>query len=166
MEAHRVVRRQGSHIFLTIGSQMAVRLSDLSAGRPLPPQEDSWCSYLLLLLGLFHQHDKLPPSLCASAQTNCTLWHLRCTMYVRSVRKYRITWRSGNTPDSFGGFSVRISDGIPAFLVRRFRGFPQSLEKYARTVSRLRHDGFLPNPYSSTILSINGTSPVTDSVAK
>jgi hypothetical protein len=36
MEAHRVVRRRGSHIFLAIGSQMAVR-SALRAGRPLPP---------------------------------------------------------------------------------------------------------------------------------
>jgi hypothetical protein len=37
MEAHRVVRRRGSHIFYTIGSQMAVRLSALRAGRHLPP---------------------------------------------------------------------------------------------------------------------------------
>jgi hypothetical protein len=31
------VRRRGFHIFYIIGSQMAVRLSALSAGRPLPP---------------------------------------------------------------------------------------------------------------------------------
>jgi hypothetical protein len=37
MEAHRVVRRRGSHIFETIGSQMAVRLSALSSLFPLPP---------------------------------------------------------------------------------------------------------------------------------
>jgi hypothetical protein len=37
MEAHRVVRRRGSHVFQTIGSQMAVRLPALRAGRPLPP---------------------------------------------------------------------------------------------------------------------------------
>jgi hypothetical protein len=37
MEAHSVVRRQGFHIFWTIGSHMAVRLSALRAGRPLPP---------------------------------------------------------------------------------------------------------------------------------
>jgi hypothetical protein len=37
MEAHRVVRRRGSHIFYTIGSQMAVSLPALRAGRPLPP---------------------------------------------------------------------------------------------------------------------------------
>jgi hypothetical protein len=37
MKAHRVVRRRGSHIFYTIGSQMAVRLSAPRAGRPLPP---------------------------------------------------------------------------------------------------------------------------------
>jgi hypothetical protein len=36
-EAHRVVRRQGSHIFQAVGTQMAVRLSALRAGRPLPP---------------------------------------------------------------------------------------------------------------------------------
>jgi hypothetical protein len=36
MEAHRVVRRRGSHIFQTSGSQMAVRLLALRAGRPLP----------------------------------------------------------------------------------------------------------------------------------
>jgi hypothetical protein len=38
---HRVVRRRGSHIFYTIGSQMAVRLSALRTGRPLPPREIS-----------------------------------------------------------------------------------------------------------------------------
>jgi hypothetical protein len=32
-----VVRRRGSHIFYTIGLQMAVRLSASRAGRPLPP---------------------------------------------------------------------------------------------------------------------------------
>jgi hypothetical protein len=31
------VRRRGSHTFQTIGSQMAVRLSALRVGRPLPP---------------------------------------------------------------------------------------------------------------------------------
>jgi hypothetical protein len=36
--AHRVVRRRGSHILLTIGSQMAVRLSALRAGCPLPSE--------------------------------------------------------------------------------------------------------------------------------
>jgi hypothetical protein len=34
---HRVARRRGSHIFLTVSSQMAVRLSNLRAGRPLHP---------------------------------------------------------------------------------------------------------------------------------
>jgi hypothetical protein len=38
VETHRVVRRRGSHIFKTVGSQMAVRLSALRAGRPLPPR--------------------------------------------------------------------------------------------------------------------------------
>jgi hypothetical protein len=37
VDAHRVVRRRCSHIFWTIGSQIAVRLSALRAGRPLPP---------------------------------------------------------------------------------------------------------------------------------
>jgi hypothetical protein len=37
MEAHRVVRHRDSHIFYTIGSQMAVRLSALRAGCPLHP---------------------------------------------------------------------------------------------------------------------------------
>jgi hypothetical protein len=37
VEAHRVVRRPDSHIFYTLGSQMAVRLSALRARRPLPP---------------------------------------------------------------------------------------------------------------------------------
>jgi hypothetical protein len=36
VEAHKVVRRRGSHIFYTIGSQMAVRLLALRAGSPLP----------------------------------------------------------------------------------------------------------------------------------
>jgi hypothetical protein len=39
MEAHRVVRGWGSHTFYTIGSQTAVRLSALRAGRPLPPRK-------------------------------------------------------------------------------------------------------------------------------
>jgi hypothetical protein len=46
MDAYRVVRRRGFHISLTIGSQMAMRLSALR----LPPfvlQEDS--RYLFLL---------------------------------------------------------------------------------------------------------------------
>jgi hypothetical protein len=37
METHRAVRRRGSYIFYTIGPQMAVRLSALRPGRPLPP---------------------------------------------------------------------------------------------------------------------------------
>jgi hypothetical protein len=37
LEAHRIVKRQGSHIFFTVGSQMAVRLSALHASRPLFP---------------------------------------------------------------------------------------------------------------------------------
>jgi hypothetical protein len=37
VQAHRVVRGRGSHIFWTIDSQMAVRLPALSAGRPLSP---------------------------------------------------------------------------------------------------------------------------------
>jgi hypothetical protein len=37
-EAHRVVRRRGSHIFYTLDSQMAVRLSALIAGRDLRPR--------------------------------------------------------------------------------------------------------------------------------
>jgi hypothetical protein len=37
VEDHRVVRLRGFHIFWTIGSQMAVRLSALRACRPLPP---------------------------------------------------------------------------------------------------------------------------------
>jgi hypothetical protein len=37
VETHRVVRRRGSHILQTIGSQTAVRLSVLRAGRPLHP---------------------------------------------------------------------------------------------------------------------------------
>jgi hypothetical protein len=37
VETHRVVRRRGSYIFYAVGSQMAVRLSALPSGRPLPP---------------------------------------------------------------------------------------------------------------------------------
>jgi hypothetical protein len=38
VEAHRVVTRRGFHIFYKIDSQMAVRLSALRAGHPLPPR--------------------------------------------------------------------------------------------------------------------------------
>jgi hypothetical protein len=37
VKAHRVGKSPRSHILQTIGSQMAVRLSALRAGRPLPP---------------------------------------------------------------------------------------------------------------------------------
>jgi hypothetical protein len=37
VKAYRSVRDRGYHIFLTIGSQMAVRLSALRGGRHLPP---------------------------------------------------------------------------------------------------------------------------------
>jgi hypothetical protein len=37
VEALRVARGCGSHIFQTIGSQIAAKLSDLRAGRFLPP---------------------------------------------------------------------------------------------------------------------------------
>jgi hypothetical protein len=43
----KVVRRPGSHIFYTIGSQIGARLSALLAGNPLTLQEDSWYSFLL-----------------------------------------------------------------------------------------------------------------------
>jgi hypothetical protein len=39
VEAHRVVRRRGSHIFQQIGSEIALRLSALRTGRPLPPRK-------------------------------------------------------------------------------------------------------------------------------
>jgi hypothetical protein len=38
METHRVVRHHGSHIFQTIGSQMAVMLSALHVNHPSPPE--------------------------------------------------------------------------------------------------------------------------------
>jgi hypothetical protein len=37
VKAHRFVRRRGSHIFVTIGSQMVMRLSALRPGSPVPP---------------------------------------------------------------------------------------------------------------------------------
>jgi hypothetical protein len=45
IETHRVVGHRSSQIFYTIGSQMVVRLSALSAGRPLPPRR-----FLLLII--------------------------------------------------------------------------------------------------------------------
>jgi hypothetical protein len=47
VEAHRVVTRRGSYICYTIGSQIAVSLSALRAGRPLSAQEDTWYSFVL-----------------------------------------------------------------------------------------------------------------------
>jgi hypothetical protein len=52
MKAHRVVRRRGSDIFYTIGSQMAVRFSAPRSGRLYPSQEDS-CTVVLLYLAPF-----------------------------------------------------------------------------------------------------------------
>jgi hypothetical protein len=39
METHKVVSRRSTHISWTIGSQMAVNLSALRTGRPLPPSK-------------------------------------------------------------------------------------------------------------------------------
>jgi hypothetical protein len=39
MKARTVVRRRGSHVLYTVGSQMAVRLSALRAGHPSPPRK-------------------------------------------------------------------------------------------------------------------------------
>jgi hypothetical protein len=48
VEFHRVVRHRGSSISYAIGSQKAVRLPALLAGRPLiNPEEDYWHSFLL-----------------------------------------------------------------------------------------------------------------------
>jgi hypothetical protein len=38
MEAHRFVRHRDSHIFKTVVSQTALKLSDLFTARPLPPE--------------------------------------------------------------------------------------------------------------------------------
>jgi hypothetical protein len=38
-EAYRLVRHRGSHIFWTVGSQMAVRLSILMIDHPSPPDK-------------------------------------------------------------------------------------------------------------------------------
>jgi hypothetical protein len=51
VEVHRVVRRRGSHIFYTIGSEMAMRLSALGAGLPLPPGR------FLVLISVRHRFD-------------------------------------------------------------------------------------------------------------
>jgi hypothetical protein len=52
VEAHRIVRRRGSQIFKTIGSQMAVRLSALFVGRPFPPPPlPGWCLVLISVRG-------------------------------------------------------------------------------------------------------------------
>jgi hypothetical protein len=42
------VRRRGSYIFLTVGSQMVMRLSALRAGRTLPPER---CLLLISVTG-------------------------------------------------------------------------------------------------------------------
>jgi hypothetical protein len=47
VQTHRTVKRRVSHIFQTIDSQMALRLSALHLCCPLPPQEDCWFSFLL-----------------------------------------------------------------------------------------------------------------------
>jgi hypothetical protein len=48
VEAHRVARRRGSHIFYTIGSQISVRCQPYApAGHPLPPRKIPGNSFLL-----------------------------------------------------------------------------------------------------------------------
>jgi hypothetical protein len=47
VKTHRGVRGWGFHIFYTVSSQMAVKLSALFTSCPLPPQESSWYSFLL-----------------------------------------------------------------------------------------------------------------------
>jgi hypothetical protein len=42
VEVNMVVRRRGHHIFQTIGSQTAVRLSALRSDRPLSPGRNSF----------------------------------------------------------------------------------------------------------------------------
>jgi hypothetical protein len=46
MEAHRVVRRRGSHIFYKIGSQIDEVVTCIRK-LAFTPQEDSWYSFLL-----------------------------------------------------------------------------------------------------------------------
>jgi hypothetical protein len=41
MEANRLVRRRGPHIFYTVGSEMAGKLSALRAVSALPPETDN-----------------------------------------------------------------------------------------------------------------------------
>jgi hypothetical protein len=74
MGAHRVVRRSGSHSILTIGTQMAVRLSALRAGRPLPPQESSWYSFLL-------EAESIPGPQCGWKDKNSTSSGLEPTIF-------------------------------------------------------------------------------------
>jgi hypothetical protein len=45
MEAHRVVRHQGSHIFYAVGSEVAVSLSALRVGRRLRPRKISGTNF-------------------------------------------------------------------------------------------------------------------------
>jgi hypothetical protein len=46
-KARKVVNRLGSLIFWTVGSQMALRLSSLSADRAFPNKVIFWYSFLL-----------------------------------------------------------------------------------------------------------------------
>jgi hypothetical protein len=70
MEAHRVVRRRGSHIFYTISSKMAVRLSALRAGRTFSPQE-SWYSFLLEVVST--QGHSAAGRITSTEKSNCVI---------------------------------------------------------------------------------------------
>jgi hypothetical protein len=57
-------------------------------------------------------------------------------------------WPGGKHPGLVFG---RCSVGIPAILTEVFRGFTQSLQENAETVSLLAHGLFLPNPFQFVI---------------
>jgi hypothetical protein len=113
---HNVVRRRGSHIFQTIGSQIAVRLSDLRTGRPLTPRKIPG-THFCYRLSQTHGHSaagrvrkveknseirNLDPAVCNIVPQPTTLLRLSlCLIHYTLCNESNRIWGSGGIAPPF-----------------------------------------------------------------